>query len=133
MYQVDAIEGVYDGCRHVKQHWDPFPKQSHLESKLPLDLLHTDLCSFQIPSLWGYNHFIKKLDDFIKKTLAYFYKEKHEALKALKDFKSQVKKFSGFQITNLRSDWACKYLSKLFEGFCKENDIRHALAVRHTL
>nr|GEX82341.1 retrovirus-related Pol polyprotein from transposon TNT 1-94 [Tanacetum cinerariifolium] len=93
------------GCLFGKHARSLFPKKATSRAKEPLQLIHTDLCGPITPSSYGKNHyFILFIDDFSRKTLVYFLKEKSHAFEAFMTFKAMVEKEKGLKIKSMRSD-----------------------------
>ncbi|KAL3533478.1 hypothetical protein ACH5RR_006999 [Cinchona calisaya] len=57
-----------ESCILRKKHRDPFPKNKAWRAKKPLQLIHLDLCSVEVPSNGGSKYFITFIDDFSRKT-----------------------------------------------------------------
>ncbi|XP_058010185.1 uncharacterized protein LOC131183433 [Hevea brasiliensis] len=65
-----------------KKHRDPFPTRKPWRAKEALELVHSDLCYVEVPSNGVNKYFITFIDDFSRKALVYFLKEKSDACEA---------------------------------------------------
>lgn len=82
-----------ESCIMAKQHRESFPVGRSNKARVPLELVHTDICGpMQTPSLGGSLYFLTFIDDFSRKTWIYFLKEKSDAFYKFKEFKSMVEK-----------------------------------------
>nr|GEV90615.1 retrovirus-related Pol polyprotein from transposon TNT 1-94 [Tanacetum cinerariifolium] len=124
---------VCKGCLFGKHARSLFSKEATSRAKKPLQLIHIDLCGPITPSSHGKNHyFILFIDDFPRKTLVYFLKEKSQAFKAFKTFKAMVENNKGLKIKSMRSNRGGEFLSKEFNKFCEENGIRKFLTAPYS-
>ena len=64
------------------------------------------------------------IDDFSRKVWVYILKEKSEAYNNFKNWCKEMENVKGRCPKVLRTDNGLKYLSKVFDGFCQEKDIR---------
>jgi len=82
-----------EGCLLEKHFRRPFPKEATTKAKEPLQLIHANLCGLITPSSYGKNnYFLLFIDDFSRKTWAYFLKEKSEGFGVFKKFRPLLKK-----------------------------------------
>ncbi|XP_071940050.1 uncharacterized protein [Coffea arabica] len=65
---VEFPDKKCESCILGKKHRDPFPKGKAWRANRPLELIHSDLCSVEIPSNGGSKYFITFIDDFNRKT-----------------------------------------------------------------
>jgi transposase InsO family protein len=121
-------EGVCKGCAQGKNINNPFPKRDNKVEGI-LDLIHSDVCG-PIPStsLSGFVYYASFIDDYSRKTWAYFLKSQDEVLRKFKEFKSLVENIFKRKIKILRSDNEGEYTSKEFGSFCKDVGIKRELA-----
>ena len=92
-----------------------------------LDLIHFDLCGpMSSVSLRGYEYYVTFIDDHSRKTWIYFLKSKksEEVLQRFQEFKALVENQTGRKIWALRSDNGGEYISKEFDGYCRQEGIR---------
>jgi transposase InsO family protein len=82
-------------------------------------------------SISGYAYYISFIDDYSRKTWAYFLKSKDEVFSKFKEFKALVENLSERKIKILRSDDGGKYNSKEFVNFCKDVRIKRELTTAH--
>jgi len=131
--QIDHMNQLCEGCLFGKQPRKSFPKESNIRAKEPLELIHTDICGPIKPcSLGKSNYFALFIDDYSRKTWAYFLKQKSDVFDAFKKFKAFVENESGYKIKAMRSDRGGEFTSKEFEKFCEENGIHRPLTVPYT-
>ena len=98
--------------------------------KQPLELIHTDICGPINPeSFSGKRYFISFIDDYSRKTWAYFLKGKS---KVFKKFKVMVEKKTGRHITVVQSDKGGEYTLTAFMEYCEEQGIKRFLTARYT-
>ena len=108
-------------------------KKAEFFTKQPLKLIHTDICGPITPkSFSGKRYFISFIDDYSRKTWAYFLKGKSEAFEVFKKFKVMVEKETGRHIKAVRSDRGGKYTSTAFMEYCEEQGIRGFLTAPYT-
>jgi hypothetical protein len=99
------------GCAQGKNIKNPFPES---DSKAGvLELIHSNVCG-PIPStsLSGYVYYVSFIDDYSRKTWAYFLKSKDEVFEKFKEFKALIENLSKRKIKILRSDNGGEYTSK---------------------
>ena len=104
---------------------EKFISRVSCREKVPLELVHTDLCGpMKTPSLTGNVYFMTFIDDYSRKTWVYLLKHKSQAFDVFKTFKAMAKKESNRFIKVLRSDTGGEYLSNEFMEFCKYHGIK---------
>ncbi|GJY18952.1 retrovirus-related pol polyprotein from transposon TNT 1-94 [Tanacetum coccineum] len=122
--QIDHPNHVCEGCLLGKHARSSLPKEATSRAKEPLQLIHTDLCGPITPTSHGKNlYFLLFTNDYSRKTLVYFLKEKSQAFEALKKFKAMVKKKKSLKIKSMRPDRGGEFLSNEFNKFCEDNGI----------
>jgi transposase InsO family protein len=72
------------------------------------------------------------IDDFSRKTWAYFLVEKSKALVTFKYFKKSIEKEMDAYIKCLHADRGGEFTSQDFNDFCKENGIKRQLTATYT-
>jgi len=72
------------------------------------------------------------IDDFSRKTWAYFLVEKSKALVTFKYFKKSIEKEMDAYIKCLHADRGGEFTSQDFNDFCKENGIKRQLTAAYT-
>ena len=82
-----------------------------------LKIVHSDLCTIDVPTHGGSKYFITFIHDFSIKTWVYFLKQKSEACDVFKSFKAYVENQSDCKIKILITDKGQEYLActDLFE------------------
>ncbi|XP_031124337.1 uncharacterized protein LOC116027050 [Ipomoea triloba] len=55
-----------------------------------LEIVHSDLCSLEVPSNGGCKYFVTFIDDFSRKTWVYFLKQESDACDVFQQFKHQM-------------------------------------------
>ncbi|KRX83384.1 Retrovirus-related Pol polyprotein from transposon TNT 1-94 [Trichinella sp. T6] len=105
-------------CLKGKQCRLPFPKSASKRSEEVLELVHSDICGrMQVASVGGARYFLSFIDDFSRKSFAYFLKHKNEALPKFKDFIAMVERQTSKRVKCLRTDNGREYLNNMFAEF----------------
>jgi len=74
---INHPDQLYEGCLLGKQFKMSFPKESNSRAKKPLELIHADVYGLiKLSSLGKNNYFFLFMDDFSRKTWAYFLNQK---------------------------------------------------------
>ena len=121
-------------CCDGKQHKSPFPTfESQNIKRVPLELIHSDICGKITPSsLGGANYFLTFIDDATKYTWVYFLKTKDECFQRFKEWKALVENQFQRAIKVLRTDNEGEYVSNDFENFLKVAGIKHEKTIPKT-
>ena len=124
LHQLPPIEASLSPCEScilAKHHRESFSKGMSYRVRVPLEIVHSNLCGkMKTPSLGGSTYFLTFIDDFSRKTCVYFLKYKFETLGKFKEFKAFVKKQEG------------EYKSNDFLDYCRDHGIkRNLLLVTH--
>ncbi|KAG7598707.1 Zinc finger CCHC-type superfamily [Arabidopsis suecica] len=120
-------------CMVGKQHRASMSKKSSWRASRQLQLIHSDICGPITPiSHSGKRYILTFIDDFTRKTWAYFLHEKSEAFLTFKIFKASVEKEIGMSITCLRTDRGGEFTSNEFGEFCKTHGITRQLTAAFT-
>ena len=95
-------------------------------------MVHFDLCGPINPSSnRGKRNIITFIDDYSRKTWAYFLQEKSEAFVAFKNFKALVEKEVGSPIKVLLTNHGGEYNSHEFANFCEFHGIKRQLTTAY--
>eukprot|EP00253_Pinus_taeda_P031014 PITA_31014 len=130
---IEKPDSLCEGCILGKQHRESFPTGKSIRAKVPLEIVHLDLCGpMQAPSLVGSQYFLTFIDEFTRKTWVYFLKNKSEVFEKFQNFKSLVENQSGLRIKVLRTERGGEYISKEFLRFCRENGIHKQFTASYT-
>lgn len=122
-----------EGCVFGKQFRKSFPKELLNRATEPLQLVYADICGPINPSSSGKkNYFLLFIDDYSRKTLVYFLKEKSEAFELFKRFKARVENEIGLKNKAIRTDRGGGFTSIEFNNFCESHGIRRPLTVSHS-
>ncbi len=71
-----------------------FPTTGGNRSKLPLEMIHVDVCGpMDVPTPAGYRYFMVMVDDVTRYTQVALLKEKSEAFDCFMEFKNRAEKF----------------------------------------
>jgi transposase InsO family protein len=109
------------------------PKKSLWRASKKLQLVHADICGPISPqSNSGKRYIITFIDDYSRKTWAYFLLHKSEALSIFKKYKVSVEKESGERISCLRTDRGGEFTSSEFNDFCSTHGIKRQLTTAYT-
>ena len=107
--------GVCKGCILGKHHWAPFDLGKAWCAHDRLDLVHTDLCCMNKPSLVGAKYILAFIDDFSQFKWVYFLKNKVQVFERFKEVRALAEKQCGRPIKCLRSENGGEYVSQQFE------------------
>lgn len=128
----DSLKVCQD-CMKGKQHRETLPKKSLWRASKKLQLVHADICGPISPqSNSGKRYIITFIDDYSRKTWAYFLLHKSEALSIFKKYKVSVEKESGERISCLRTDRGGEFTSSEFNDFCSTHGIKRQLTTAYT-
>jgi hypothetical protein len=104
-------------CIQGKQPRERAPKSSDSRAKIPLDLIHLDVCDpLQIPSLSSACYFLTFIDDCSRFCWIYFIKQKSDVFDCFKQFQSYIEGAYGYKIHTLHSDGGREYSSSCFRA-----------------
>eukprot|EP00268_Persea_americana_P046834 TRINITY_DN4845_c0_g1_i1.p1 TRINITY_DN4845_c0_g1~~TRINITY_DN4845_c0_g1_i1.p1 ORF type:complete len:315 (+),score=41.54 TRINITY_DN4845_c0_g1_i1:771-1715(+) len=124
---------ICEGYVYGKQQRASFPVGKSWRAKVPLGLIHADLCGkMQTESLSRSKYFLLFVDDFSRMSWVYFLREKSEAFSMFQIFKAQFEKQSGCFIKTLRTDQGGEFVSNEFNSFCEEHGICRQLITSNT-
>ncbi|XP_048491792.1 retrovirus-related Pol polyprotein from transposon TNT 1-94 isoform X1 [Beta vulgaris subsp. vulgaris] len=130
---IDHPNQLCEACLPGKQPRKAFPKPFISRATKPLEVVHSDICRPIKPkSLGKSSYFILFIDDYSRKTLVYFLKNKSEAFDTFKTFKAMVEKESGYEIKALRTDRGGEFTSNEFNKCFEDHGIRRSLTVPRT-
>ena len=130
---LKASSKVCDDCMVGKQHREAMPKKSLWRASKKLQLVHADICGPISPeSNSDKRYVITFIDDYNRKTWAYFLSEKSEALAMFKKYKLFVEKEIGDVICCLRTDRGGEFTSLEFNNFCSMNGVNRQLTTAYT-
>ena len=130
---VAELQDVCEGCVTGKLHREKFSRAETWRAKLPLELVHTDLCGpMQNESMGGNRYFITFIDDFSRMCWVYFLRNKSDALNVFRKFKLFVEMQSGHKLKKLRSDRGGEYTSNEFHDFCSNMGMERQLTVAYS-
>lgn len=96
------------------------------------ELIHSDVCSFEVPSREGYNYFITFIDDFSKFTTIYPMKSKSDAFSCFKVFQAKFEVGLSATIKKLRTDNGGEYLSTAFLSYLSNAGIEQCPGPPHS-
>lgn len=83
--KIAAPSQVCEECVVSKQHHNQFPQGKSWRAKKELELVHSNICGPITPhSNGGQSYVITLINDYSRKTLVYFLREKSEAFVAFK-------------------------------------------------
>ena len=120
-------------CIVAKQHVQPFPKNNQTEIKEIRDLTVSDLWGpayTQAPG--GDRYFITFTDSKLRCMMAYFMKQKSEALAKFKQYKSFVKTQTDHKFKKLHMDGGGEFLNKEFRKYLWDNGIQLDVMTPHS-
>eukprot|EP01018_Ginkgo_biloba_P039433 Gb_15074 [translate_table: standard] len=130
---IQPREEVCSGCALGKQHRDSFSMNRSWRAKSLLELVHVDICGdIQTQSLGKNIYFLTFIDDLSHHTWIYFLKQKSEAFKCFKHFKTMVEKKSGYYLKVLRTNRGGEFTSREFSDYCNNHGIKRQLTTTYT-
>lgn len=122
--KIDNTE-VCGICAESKITKLPFQKKSERNTKRPLELIHSDVCSSISPiSHDGKRYFLTFKDDYTHFTVVYLMKNKSETFECFKNFEATVTAKFETKISSLCCDNGREYLSNVFKDFCRAKGIQ---------
>ena len=72
---IEKSDNLCEGCILGKQHRKTFPAKNLVRAKVPLDIVHSDLCGpMQTPSIGGSHYVLTFIDEYTRKTWAFLLK-----------------------------------------------------------
>lgn len=105
-------------CAKSKQCRAPFHKSEPGRAVSLLDVIHTDVCGpMRTSSLGGAFYFVTYTDDFSRKSMVYFIKNKYEVFDTFMEYKALVENQTGKTIKTLRSDNGTEYVNNKFKNY----------------
>lgn len=116
-------------CINAKQQRKSFKVSKSKLAANRLDLLHTDLCSFEHESWSRAKYMFTIIDDCTRKVFAYFLKSKDGVTAAFEGFRTMIENECDYKIKSVRSDNGKEYCNERFENLLKINGIKHQLTV----
>ena len=121
-----------EGCAEGKMTRKTFDSVGEIRSKRKLELIHSDVCTIESPSIGGSKYFVTFIDDYSRCCAVYFLRQKSDVLGKFKEFATQTATNAGHSISILRSDRGGEYLTNEFMEYLKANGIRHELTASYT-
>ena len=102
-----------------------------IRSKIPLELVHTDLAGPIDPmSKEGFRYSIAFTDDYSGVVFVYFLKNKSDIVEATKKFLADSAPFGA--VKRLRSDNGGEFISERFKALLNENKIKHEMSAPYS-
>jgi hypothetical protein len=111
-------DGVYRGCVLGKHHHAPFDLEISWHVQNQLELVHSDLCCMNKPSLLGVKYILTFIDDLSIFSWVYFLKNKSLVFEKFKQFRVLVEKKYGQHIKCLKSDNSGEYENRQVKHIC---------------
>ena len=132
-YDVSKEIDFCESCVSGKIHRSSFPKSGRERAEEPLGLVHSDVCGkISSPSLSQAEYFIVFVDDKTHYVWIYVVKHKHEVFGKFVEWRSLVKKSSGYKVKKLRTDNGGEYTSTEFKSYLKKEGIEHQYTIPKT-
>lgn len=94
-----------------------------------LELVHTDVCQVEVPSLGQARYFITFLDDYSRKTFVYFLKRKDEVPDIVNKFIKLVNNQTEDRVKIIRSDNGREYVNRELQKTLDKLGIQHQTSV----
>lgn len=125
---IRVPDQVYQSCLTRKQAHTPFPKASTFRASAPLKLVYIDICGQISPSTLGGSHyFLLIVDDYSRLMWVALLKNKSDAFRELKHFKTLAEAEKNTKIKCLRSSKGGEFVSNEFTDFCVSQGIKRQL------
>jgi hypothetical protein len=120
---------VCDACQWAKSHKLPFPKSISV-SKVPLELMFSDVRGPTPTSVSKNNYYVSFIDDFSKFALVYLLKHKSDVFQRFQEFQAHVERLFDRKVLAMQTDWSgeCQKLSPFFDHV----GISHLVSCPHT-
>ena len=100
---------------------------------LLIHIIHGYLCGkLSSPSLAGAEYFLTFIDDKTHYVWTYVLRNKHEVFQVFKEWKLLVEKSSCHRLKTLKTDNGGKFCPAEFEGFLKNEGIKHEYTIPKT-
>lgn len=132
-YDTSCELDLCEACVGGKIHKKPFSKCDDKTKKVPLELIHSDVCGkLNSKSLGGGEYFLTFTDDSTRYVWVYILKHKDEVFEKFQEWKNLVENQFGCKVKTLRSDNEGEYTSNQFENFLKSEGIIHELSIPRT-
>lgn len=120
--KMDSV--TCESCVKGKMSRKPFNEKGKRAHDL-LEIIHSDVCSVNIPSYGNAKYFVTFTDDLSRKIFVYPLKAKSEVFSKFMQFKSFVENQTNKRIKIIRTDNGTEYVNKNFESVCNSNGIKH--------
>ncbi|KAM2946602.1 hypothetical protein COP2_029388 [Malus domestica] len=131
--EMHDSEGVCQGCAFGKNHRVSFPRESIWRARMPLELIHSDVCGpMQTPTMSGNRYFVTFIDDYSRMCWIYLLRHKSNVFHVFKKFKAMVELQSGFSVKKLRTDRGGEFTSNEFDQFCAALGLERQLIVAYS-
>ncbi|KAM2001220.1 hypothetical protein EV1_008213 [Malus domestica] len=131
--EMHDSEGVCQGCAFGKNYRVSFLRESIWRAKMPLELIHSDVCGpMQTPTMSGNRYFVTFIDDHSRMCWIYLLRHKSDVFHVFKKFKAIVELQSGFSVKKLRTDRGGEFTSNEFEQFCEALGLERQLTVAYS-
>ncbi|GEM12712.1 gag-Pol polyprotein [Rhodotorula toruloides] len=109
-------------CHVARSSRLPFPRSNSIAST-PLELVHSDVLSINVPSLGGRRYIVTFVDVYTRMLWVEPLARKSDVFEAFVQFKAKVENESGRQIQRFRSDNGGEYMSRTFDDMLAEHGI----------
>lgn len=96
-----------------------------------LELVHSDVCQVEEPSIGKAKYFVTFLDDHTRKTFVYFLKHKDEVPDVTVKFIKFAEKQTGQKIKRFRTDNGREYLNNRLKSALEELGVKHETSIAY--
>jgi transposase InsO family protein len=104
----------------------PSPPAEDIRATKPGELIHIDLWGpAAVTSIGGAGYFLTCYDDYCRKVLLSFLKQKSDAFTAIKSHIAPVERQLGTKVKTLRSDNGGEFTSKEWDNYMRQLGIQH--------
>jgi hypothetical protein len=84
-HSMKDVESVCDSCQRAKNHQLPYSLSNNV-SKVPLDIIHSDIWGPAPTSVGRYSYYVSFIDDYSRYTWLYLLKKKSDIYQAFQNF-----------------------------------------------
>ena len=121
---LDAYN-VCEVCIRSKHHRDPYPPRNQCYSRMPLELVHTDICEVKTRAIDGSKYFVTFVDDYTKFKAVYPLSKKSEFYYKFLQYENFVTTLfdRSYKIKSLRLDRGGENRDGRLIQYCKHKGI----------
>ena len=107
-------------------------KSNEKRASHKLELIHSDVCQVDAPSLSGARYFLTFIEDFSRLIFVYFLKTKDEVPRNLQHFINFVHNQTNLRIKTFRSDNGKDFVNSTAQQILNDAGIKHETSITYT-